>query len=79
VETFLNSLRGEFHELADCHEVQVQQVEHKIVLSCHCAMEGGLPITVIHDATATLEDRVKEKFPQIARVMIHPEPPEERS
>jgi len=25
----------------------------------------------------SLEDRVKEKFPQIARVTIHPEPVEE--
>jgi divalent metal cation (Fe/Co/Zn/Cd) transporter len=78
VEAFLNGLRDEFYELSDCHEVRVQQVEHKIVLSCHCAMEGGLPITEIHDVTAALEDRVKEKFPQIARVTIHPEPPEER-
>ena len=79
VESFLNSLRNEFHELTDCHEVHVQQVEHKILLSCHCAMEGALPITAIHDVTATLEDRVKEKFPQIARVTIHPEPPEDRA
>ena len=41
-------------------------------------MDGNLPITVIHDVTATLEDRVKERFPQIARVTIHPEPPDAR-
>jgi divalent metal cation (Fe/Co/Zn/Cd) transporter len=35
-----------------------------------------LPITRIHDVTAALEDRVKEHFPQIFRVTIHPEPPE---
>ena len=34
--------------------------------------------TQIHDVTGALEDRVKEKFPQIARVTIHPEPVEER-
>jgi len=31
-----------------------------------------------HDVTAALEDRVKEKFPQIYRVTIHPEPFEEK-
>src|SRR6266404_1880483 len=61
----------------DGHEVHVRQVEHKILASCHCAMDGSLPITQIHDVTAALEDRVKEKFPQIARVTIHPEPVEE--
>jgi len=78
VEAFLNELRGEFHALKDCHEVRVQRVERKIHLSCHCVMDGNLPITVIHDVTARLEDRVKERFPQIARVTIHPEPPEPR-
>jgi divalent metal cation (Fe/Co/Zn/Cd) transporter len=35
-----------------------------------------LPITRVHDVTAALEDRVKERFAQISRVTIHPEPPE---
>jgi cation diffusion facilitator family transporter len=78
VERFVNGLRDEFPALADCHEVRVRQVEQKILVSCHCTMEGSLPITEIHDVTARLEDRVRERFPQIARVTIHPEPPEER-
>jgi len=77
VEQHINSLRSEYHELVDCHEVKVRQVEHKILVSCHCAMDGSLPITDVHDVTAALEDRVKEKFPQIFRVTIHPEPVEE--
>jgi divalent metal cation (Fe/Co/Zn/Cd) transporter len=40
-------------------------------------MDGGLPITQVHDITAKLEDRVKERFPQIYRLTIHPEPIEE--
>jgi len=78
IEDYINTLPREFHELVDCHEVHVRQVEHKILVSCHCAMDGSLPITQIHDVTGALEDRVKEKFPQIARVTIHPEPVEER-
>jgi divalent metal cation (Fe/Co/Zn/Cd) transporter len=39
-------------------------------------MKGALAITQIHDVLATLEDRVKERFPQIHRVTIHPEPVE---
>jgi cation diffusion facilitator family transporter len=78
VEAFVDGLRSEFPALKDCHDVHVQKVERRIQLSCHCAMDGNLPITVIHDVTARLEDRVKERFPQIARVTIHPEPPETR-
>jgi cation diffusion facilitator family transporter len=77
VQDFLNSL-PEYRERVDCHEVHVRSVEHKILVSCHCAMDGGLPITEVHDITAALEDRVKEFFPQIVRVTIHPEPVEEK-
>ena len=77
VQDFLNSLQSEYHELIDCHEVHVRSVDHKILVSCHCAMDGGLPITEVHDITAALEDRVKERFPQIFRLTIHPEPVEE--
>lgn len=77
VQDFLNSLQSEYHEMLDCHEVHVRSVDHKILVSCHCTMDGGLPITDVHDVTAALEDRVKERFPQIFRLTIHPEPVEE--
>lgn len=77
VEAFLNRLPSEYDELINCHDVRVRQVEHHILVSCHCAMRGEYSITRIHDVTAALEDRVKEKFPQVSRVTIHPEPPEE--
>ena len=78
IEDFLNTLPAEFDELVNCHDVRVRQVEHHIQASCHCTMRGALPITQVHDVTAALEDRVKEKFPQINRVTIHPEPVEEK-
>ncbi len=77
VDRFLNSLPGEYDELINCHDVRVRQVEQHILVSCHCVMKSALPITHIHDVTAALEDRVKERFPQVSRVTIHPEPPEE--
>ena len=76
VEGFLNGLTSEFDELVNCHDVRVRQVEHRILVSCHCTMKDTLPITQVHDVTAALEDRVKERFPQILRVTIHPEPVE---
>jgi divalent metal cation (Fe/Co/Zn/Cd) transporter len=58
----------------NCHDVLARQVEHRILVSCHCTMKSALPINKIHDVTGALVDRVKEKFPQIHRVTIHPEP-----
>ncbi len=76
IEAFLNRLPAEFDELVNCHDVRVRQVEHHILVSCHCTMKSELPITQVHDVTAALEDRVKKKFQQIYRVTIHPEPAE---
>ena len=78
IEAFLNRLPSEYDELVNCHDVSVRQVEHHILVSCHCTMKSELPITQVHDVTAALEDRVKEKFQQIYRVTIHPEPAEDR-
>jgi cation diffusion facilitator family transporter len=77
VQEFMNSLPQKYRELTNCHEVHVRTVDHKILVSCHCAMEGNLPITRVHDITAEVEDQVKEQFPQIFRLTIHPEPLEE--
>lgn len=78
IEDYLNQLPAEFGELLNCHDVRVRQVEHHILVSCHCTMRSELPITEVHDVTAALEDRVKEKFQQIYRVTIHPEPSDEK-
>ena len=77
VESFLNHMPKNYDELINCHDVRVRQVEHHILASCHCIMKSELPITRIHDVLAALEDLVKERFPQISRVTIHPEPPDE--
>ncbi len=74
IQHYINSLRAEYDELVDCHEVRVRQVEHRIVVTCHCVMQPELPVGQMHDVTAAIEDRVKEKFPQVFRLTIHPEP-----
>jgi cation diffusion facilitator family transporter len=76
IEDFVNRLPAEFDELVNCHDVRARQVEHHIYVSCHCTMKSSLPITQVHDVTAALEDRCKERFPQIFRLTIHPEPVE---
>ncbi len=77
VRDYVNALRADYPELLNCHEVRVRRSEGKVIVSCHCGLDGALPITAVHDLTAALEDRVKLRFPQIWSVTIHPEPPEE--
>ena len=76
VESFLNRMTSAYDELLNTHDVRVRQVDHHILVSCHCVMKSELSITRVHDVLAALEDDVKERFPQISRVTIHPEPTE---
>ena len=77
VQQFLNAQRPQYAGLVNCHEVRVRNVDNRMVVSCHCALDGDLSITRVHDITQALEDRVREKFPQVDRITIHPEPTEE--
>lgn len=74
----LDEAPAQFPDLLDCHDVQVRWVEGKIVASCHVTLDGALPITRVHDLTQQLEARTLRHFPQLFRLTIHPEPPEER-
>lgn len=77
VQQQIEQIRTEYPEMVDCHQVSVRSVEHRVLVSCHCAFQGDLPITRVHDITAALEDRVRRRFPRIDRVTIHPEPENE--
>jgi cation diffusion facilitator family transporter len=77
VQEYVNSLLADYGGKVNLHEVIVRQAEHRVIVSCHCALDGELPIAQVHDLTEAIQDRVKERFPQIFEVNIHPEPVEE--
>ena len=78
LEAHLRDAPYQFPDLIDCHEVQVREVEGKILASCHATLDGSLPITRVHDLTQQLEARTLRHFPQLSRLTIHTEPPEAR-
>ncbi|MBI2956596.1 MAG: cation diffusion facilitator family transporter [Acidobacteria bacterium] len=77
LEAHLRDARYHLPDILDCHDVQVRQVEGKIVASCHATLDGRLPINRVHDLTQELETRTFRRFPQLFRLTIHTEPTEE--
>jgi len=66
---------AETHEgIRDCHEVTLRLVRDRLYVSCHCTLDGKLPISVVHEITAEVEARFRREFPEIFRVIIHSEP-----
>jgi len=78
LEAHLRDAPYQFPELLDCHDVQVREVEGKVLASCHATLDGSLPISRVHDLTQQLEARTLRHFPQLSRLTIHTEPPEAR-
>lgn len=77
IEQHLTAMRSRFPELVNCHQVNVRAVEHRVLVSCHCALEGNLPVTRAHDIMVEIEQSLRRAFPEIDRITIHPEPVEE--
>ena len=65
-------------DILDCHDIAIREINQKIYVSCHCLMDGALPITRVHDRTVELETLFKNTFPAIHKVTIHTEPESER-
>lgn len=58
----------------DVHDIVLRHVGDRVHLSCHCTLPDNLPMHKVHDVITELEDRFKLAYPQISRVLIHPEP-----
>jgi cation diffusion facilitator family transporter len=58
----------------DVHDIVVRHVGDRVYLSCHCTLPDDLPMHKVHDVITELENRFKLAYPQVSRVLIHPEP-----
>jgi divalent metal cation (Fe/Co/Zn/Cd) transporter len=56
------------------HDTQIKRVRGRVYVSSHCTMADDLPLSRVHDVSTDLEIRFKQEFPELFRVLIHPEP-----
>ncbi len=74
LERRLKAVAGKFPEILDMHEILIKRVRGRIYVSAHCTMADDLPLSRVHDISTELEIRFKQEFPELFRVLIHPEP-----
>jgi cation diffusion facilitator family transporter len=58
----------------DCHALEAHEMNDDLAVTIHCTVRPGLSVTQVHTITEELELRLREAFPQITRMNIHPEP-----
>jgi divalent metal cation (Fe/Co/Zn/Cd) transporter len=60
--------------IVECHDVTVRKTGGDLFLTMHCTFGAGQSIQEVHAASSALEQRVRERIPNVARVTTHPEP-----
>ncbi len=63
-----------FPEILDIHEVVVNKTNDRIQITCHCTLPDDLPMARVHAVITALEGAFKLDAPEVARLLIHPEP-----
>lgn len=74
VSRSLRAAAGQFPEILDVHEILVGRTGEHLHVSCHCTLPDELTMHRVHEVITELEDRVKLEYPEINKVLIHPEP-----
>jgi cation diffusion facilitator family transporter len=70
----LMAVASSFPEVLDCHDVTVFGPGDRPSISCHCVFRGEMPVYRVHEITSQIENRFRQRYPQIHRLTIHPEP-----
>ena len=74
LELRLRRVAREFPEILDIHEVLVTRTNDRIQVNCHCTLPDNLPMARVHEVITRLEGVFRHEAPEVARLLIHPEP-----
>jgi cation diffusion facilitator family transporter len=80
LELRLRRLATTLPGILDIHDVLVSRMggsqhhEFLIQVSCHCTLPDDLPMAKVHELITALESEFKRGSPEVARLLIHPEP-----
>lgn len=74
IEARVHDLLRVIPEIIDCHEVIVRQNEKGLFLTMHAIFQNEMSMKVVHVKLNDAERILFREFPQLQRVLIHPEP-----
>jgi cation diffusion facilitator family transporter len=75
VEAALAEFLEEHDLLDELHDLTIQRVGGELAVSLHCTLDADTAITDAHGATQQLEAFLRQRVPNLGRVLIHVEPP----
>jgi cation diffusion facilitator family transporter len=60
--------------LGEVHDVRVRETTDGEIVNFHCRVDPSLSVSAVHEDVDTLEQRLRQQFPSIQRVIGHAEP-----
>jgi divalent metal cation (Fe/Co/Zn/Cd) transporter len=75
----LKQVAQELKVECNVHDLKVQRVAGEITISLHCTMNSAATIVDVHAVTEQVESALRARIPNLGRVLIHAEPPDELS
>ncbi|MDH3878702.1 MAG: cation diffusion facilitator family transporter, partial [Desulfobacterales bacterium] len=58
----------------DCHGIRTRGNESFVNIDLHVQVDPELKIAEAHDVTHTVENKIKNRFPEVIDIVIHTEP-----
>lgn len=63
-----------FPEIMDVHDILITRVHDRLQMVCHCSMPDDMSMGDVHRIISELEAKFRRDRPEVARLLIHPEP-----
>ena len=74
VREALLALATDIPNLGEVHDVRVRETMDGEIVNFHCRVDPALAVSAVHDLVDTLEQRLRQRYPIIQRVIGHAEP-----
>lgn len=77
-EDDVRTVVGSVPEVLGCHRIRTRGPADHVFMDLHVWLDGRTPLEAAHTTSHAVKDRLMKRFPQLADVVIHIEPPPHR-
>jgi len=74
VQTILAQIAAETGAIRDIHEVRVRETDSGEIVNFHCHADAELTVQAVHENVDAVERALRQRMPEIKRVIGHTEP-----
>ncbi len=74
IEREIEEIICSFPDVSEPHNLRTRRIGNRFAIEAHVRMDGNLPLTVAHERSSAIEERLRQRFGRETHVTIHMEP-----